>query len=99
MKANTASALVGALLLPLGANALPADLEARDVDTKYPYTGPKVPVGDWVDNTAEGNGKGFQRLEEPPAVQPSGYKPTNNVNVISVSYIPNGVNIQFVYLL
>lgn len=48
-----------------------------------------------VDNTVNGNGKGFPRLVEPPAVKPSSNKPTNNVNVISLSYLPNGVNIHY----
>lgn len=64
----------------------------RDVYTNYPYTGPKIPVGDWVDPTVKGNGKGFPRLVEAPAVKPSSSKATNNINVISVSYLPNGVN-------
>lgn len=47
MKATTASTLFAALLAV--AEAAPvSELEARDVDTMYPYTGPKVPVGDWV---------------------------------------------------
>jgi acid phosphatase len=43
--------------------------EKRDVYTNYPYTGPAVPVGDWVDPTINGNGKGFPRLVEPAAVK------------------------------
>lgn len=66
-----------------------------DVDDRYPYTGPEVPVGDWVDPTVNGNGKGFPRLVEPPAVKPALSSPTNNVNVISLSYVPNGVNIHY----
>jgi hypothetical protein len=31
----------------------------RDVDARYPYTGPIVPIGDWIDPTINGNGKGF----------------------------------------
>jgi acid phosphatase len=34
-------------------------------------------------------------LVESPAVAPSSSNPTNNVNVISYSYIPNGMNIHF----
>ncbi|KAH7220446.1 Metallo-dependent phosphatase-like protein [Fusarium redolens] len=40
---------------------------APTVDEKYPYLGPKVPIGDWVDPTINGHGKGFPRLVEPPA--------------------------------
>lgn len=65
------------------------------VDTMYPYTGPAVPVGDWVDQTVNGNGKGFPRLVEPPAVTPSSSSPTNNINVISLAYLPTGMNIHF----
>jgi hypothetical protein len=94
MKTSAASALLGALAIVT--EAVPtADLEARDVDTRYPYTGPAVPIGDWVDQTVNGNGKGFPRLVEPPAVKPATSKPRNNVNVISTSYIPNGVSIHF----
>lgn len=65
------------------------------VDELYPYTGPKVPVGDWTDPTVNGNGKGFVRLVEPPAVKPASSNPTNNVNVISLAYVPNGINIHY----
>jgi hypothetical protein len=58
-------------------------------------TGPDIPVGDWVDPTVNGNGKGFPRLVEPPAVKPASRKPRNNVNVISLSYIPEGVSIHY----
>ena len=68
---------------------------SADQFTRFPYTGPDVPVGDWVDPTINGNGKGFPRLVEPPAVKPKDSKPTNNVNVISLSYIPKGVNIHY----
>lgn len=88
----TAFSLVGAACL---VTAAPPPLARRDVDTRFPYTGPKVPVGDWVDPTVNGNGKGFPRLVEAPAVKPSSSKPSNNINVISVSYIPDGVNIHF----
>ena len=93
MKSSTASALLSALLAVDLARAVPP--QKRDVDTRYPYKGPAVPVGDWVDNTVNGNGKGFPRLVEPPAVKPSSKKPTNNVNVIQVSYVPGGVNIHY----
>jgi hypothetical protein len=65
------------------------------VDEVYPYTGPDVPIGDWVDNTINGNGKGFPRLVEPPAVTPKSKNPTNNINVISLSYLPGGINIHY----
>ncbi|TAQ88942.1 hypothetical protein B7494_g2715 [Chlorociboria aeruginascens] len=73
----------------------PTQDEKRDVYTNYPYTGPAIPVGDWVDSTVKGNGKGFPRLVEPPAVKPAKKKPSNNVNVIALSYVPNGVNIHY----
>jgi hypothetical protein len=65
------------------------------VYTNHPYTGPAVPIGDWVDNTINGNGKGFPRLAMPPAVRPGSDSPTNNINVISLSYMPSGVNVHF----
>ncbi|WKT52526.1 hypothetical protein QSH57_003040 [Fusarium oxysporum f. sp. vasinfectum] len=75
---------------------------APTVDEKYPYNGPKIPIGDWVDPTIKGNGKGFHRLVEHPAVQPASDNATNNVNVISLSYIPAksggdtvGINIHY----
>lgn len=70
-------------------------VDARDVDESYPYTGPAVPVADWVDPSINGNGKGFTRLVEPPAVKPATSNPSNNVNVIALSYIPNGINIHY----
>ncbi|KAK3069565.1 hypothetical protein LTR53_011997 [Teratosphaeriaceae sp. CCFEE 6253] len=86
------AALLGAIL----ANAAPTkDIKARDVDTRFPYTGPAVPVGDWVDPDPNGNGKGFIRLIEPPAVKPSSRKPKNNINVISTAFVPGGINIHF----
>jgi hypothetical protein len=90
-------ATVGAaLILALPAIAAPAGLEdKRDVDTRFPYTGPAVPVGDWVDPTVKGNGKGFPRLVEPPAVIPAKTNPSNNVNVLALSYVPSGVNIHY----
>ncbi|KAJ5484781.1 Acid phosphatase [Penicillium diatomitis] len=86
MKATTASVL---LALTAAVNARPT------VDTTYPYKGPAVPVGDWVDSSVNGNGKGFPRLVEPPAVKPACANPTNNINVISLSYLPRGVNIHY----
>jgi hypothetical protein len=65
------------------------------VDERYPYTGPKIPVADWVNPTVNGNGKGFPRLVEPPAVKPKSSHPTNNVNVISLAYVPGGIHIHY----
>jgi hypothetical protein len=65
------------------------------VDETYPYTGPAVPIGDWVDNTVNGNGKGFPRLSMPPAVKPASANPSNNINVVSTSYTPGGINIHY----
>lgn len=84
----TTATIAGALLAN-SVNAKPV------VDTVYPYTGPEVPVGDWVDGTVNGNGKGFPRLVEPPAVKPASKNPTNNINVISVAYAGSGVNIHY----
>lgn len=96
MKATSGSVLFGALLSALSVNAatLPK-LGGRDVDTRYPYTGPAIPIADWVDPTVKGNGKGFPRLVEPPAVTPAKKNASNNINVISLSYVPNGVNIHY----
>lgn len=95
MKTTSASTLVAALFAA-AAEAAPASLDARDVDLRYPYTGPAVPIGDWVDQTVKGNGKGFPRLVEPPAVKPSSANPTNNINVVSLAYAgPNAMNIHF----
>ncbi|RHZ58046.1 hypothetical protein CDV55_104604 [Aspergillus turcosus] len=88
MKTSTASALLVALTAT-AAQARPV------VDERYPYTGPAVPVGDWVDPTVNGNGKGFPRLVEPPAVKPATANPRNNVNVISLSYLPDGMHIHY----
>ncbi|XHF98793.1 hypothetical protein AWENTII_002331 [Aspergillus wentii] len=80
-------------LIPL---VLAAAVQARPVvDDRFPYTGPAVPVGDWVDPSVNGNGKGFPRLVEPPAVKPKSAHPSNNVNVVSLSYLPDGVNIHY----
>ncbi|OBT67459.1 hypothetical protein VE03_03049 [Pseudogymnoascus sp. 23342-1-I1] len=89
MKTTTALVVLGALCT--ATNAAPAPV----VDTVYPYTGPDVPVGDWVDPTINGNGKGYQRLSEPPAVKPASENPTNNVNVISLAYLPDGMNVHY----
>lgn len=90
MKSTVASA--AALFLALSGKPGAA---APAVDTTYPYTGPDVPVGDWTDPTVNGNGKGFPRLVEPPAVKPASANPTNNINVISLSYLPRGINVHF----
>lgn len=101
MKIFLTTALVGGLIHAVSAvPAPPASLNIgpiiRDVDTKYPYTGPAIPVGDWVDPSVNGvKGSGFPRLVEPPAVAPATTNPSNNINVISLSYIPDGVNVHF----
>ena len=51
---TTAALFIGALGAGLSAHATPV------VDTTYPYTGPAIPIGDWVDQTVNGNGKGFR---------------------------------------
>ena len=92
MRANTASAIFGALSLSTTgvlAVALP------DFVTTYPYTGPAVPIGDWLDPTINGNGKGFPRLVESPAITPSSSTPSNNINVVSLSYLPDGIHIHY----
>lgn len=83
----TAAALLAALSAT--ANGRPV------VDQRFPYNGPAVPVGDWVDPTINGNGKGFPRLVEPPAVKPASANPSNNVNVISLSYLPRGIHVHY----
>lgn len=90
----SASTLAASLALARLISTAPT-AEKRDVDTRYPYNGPEIPVGDWVDQTVNGNGKGFIRLVEPPAVKPSGTKPKNSVNVISLAYIPNGMTVHY----
>ena len=65
------------------------------VDERYPYTGPAIPIADWVDQTINGNGKGFIRLVEAPAVTPAHSNPSNNINVISLAYVPGGILIHF----
>lgn len=61
----------------------------------YNYTGPAVPIADWVGDTVNGDGSGFIRLVEAPAVKPAMKKPTNSINVISSSYVPHGMNIHY----
>lgn len=87
MKAKATAAAVA--LLAAAVHARPV------VDEAYPYTGPTVPVGDWADPTVKGNGKGYPRLIEAPAVKPASENPTNNVNVISLSYLPNGIHVHY----
>lgn len=88
MKSITAFVMLGTLS-GLTIHAAPV------VDESYPYTGPAVPVGDWVDPTVNGNGKGFPRLVEAPAITPATSNPTNNVNVISMAYVPEGITIHY----
>lgn len=95
MKPASRYALFNALLVALPLRVASAPAAEPDVDNRFPYTGPAVPVGDWVDPTVNGNGKGFPRLVEAPAVKPASARPKNNINVISVSYLPNGVNIHY----
>lgn len=79
-------------LLSLPAHSAPAPW----VDTTYTYTGPAVPIADPVNPTLTYNGTGLPRLSEPPAVRPPpGSNPTNNINVIALSYIPGGMNVHF----
>ncbi|OBT58901.1 hypothetical protein VE04_00596 [Pseudogymnoascus sp. 24MN13] len=89
MKTTTALFVLSAL--STATNAVPAPV----VDTVYPYTGPDVPIGDWVDPTINGNGKGYQRHVEARAVKPASDNPTNNVNVISLAYLPDGMNVHY----
>ena len=70
----------------------------RWMETDYPYQGPAVPIADPVDKTVNGDGTGFPRLYEAPAVEPElGTLPTNNINVISLAYTAGGVgmNVHF----
>lgn len=92
---KTTAAVAAALLATVAKAAPKLTHEVRDVDESYPYVGPAVPVGDWVDNTINGNGKGFPRLVEAPAVKPASANPTNNINVITFAYVPTGVNIHY----
>jgi acid phosphatase len=87
--------LAAAVLAELAQAAPRLPHEVRDVDETYPYVGPAVPVGDWVDPTINGNGRGFPRLVEAPAVKPATENPSNNINVIALAYIPNGVNVHY----
>ncbi|KAF4449376.1 acid phosphatase [Fusarium austroafricanum] len=89
MKSISAPCLLAAILAASPVHSVPT------VDEKYPYKGPAIPVGDWVDPSVNGNGKGFPRLVEPPAVKPGSANPKNNVNVISLAYTPSGINIHY----
>ncbi|GAA5979964.1 hypothetical protein JCM10908_001483 [Rhodotorula pacifica] len=75
------------------------ELHKRYVDTRFPYTGPAVPVGDWLDQTVQGSGKGYTRLYKDPAVLPAANVSVldikNNINVISTSFLPGGINVHF----
>jgi len=97
MKSSSVAASVAAAILAgaTSVNTLSLPLERRDVYTNYPYTGPAVPVADWVDQSINGNGKGFIRLVEKPAVKPAKRNPTNNINTIKLSYVPAGINVHF----
>jgi hypothetical protein len=79
MRAASVYALLGVAIIAAVPEAIAAPATKRDVDTRYPYTGPKVPVGDWVDNTVNGNVKGLVRLVQAPAVAPP--TPSNSINV------------------
>jgi len=87
MKSSSVAVGVAAALLT-GVNGLSLPLERRDVYTNYPYTGPAVPIADWVDQSINGNGKGFIRLVEKPAVKPAKKNPANNINTISFLTCP-----------
>lgn len=90
------AALLAVLPLIAAAPAPAVRKQPRDVDTTYPYTGPEVPIGDLMDPTIEGNGKGFIRVREPPAVTPApGITVTNNINVISTALLNGGIQIHF----
>lgn len=95
MKTPASHVLIGALL-SAGAHSAAVHAAPRNVDTRFPYTGPDdVPVGDWMNPTVKGNRKGFPRLVEAPVVTPASSEPSNNVNVLSLAYIPKGVNIHY----
>lgn len=95
MAALNAAKLLGLVFLASTPSTAAPTQGKRDVDTRFPYTGPAVPVGDWVDATVKGNGKGFIRLIEGPAVAPSSQNATNSINVISLAYIPGGMTVHF----
>ncbi|KAG5777013.1 hypothetical protein H9Q73_009324 [Fusarium xylarioides] len=64
---------------------------APTVDETYPYNGPDIPIGDWVDHTIKGDKhNGFIRLVEPPAVHPGYVNATNNNGGNTV-----GINIHY----
>ena len=92
MFVSMTTGLVGLLL---ASSALAAPFYPH-VDTQHPYTGPAIPNSDPGDQTLEGNGLGFPRLYQHPAVQPlPGATVTNNINVISLSYLPQGMTVHF----
>jgi hypothetical protein len=102
MAAITTFLLLASLLVPSSAFPSPKPHSKtiyirgkRDVYTNYPYTGPAIPIADTADQTVNGDGKGFERLNEPPAVWPSTLKPSNNINTIALAYVPDGINIHF----
>ena len=69
---------------------------APEIDQSQPYKGPAVPIMDPTDQTISGNGQGYIRLWEAPAVMPIPGNPiTNNINIISLSYLPGGMNVHF----
>lgn len=93
MKSTTASGL--AVLLTGAVHSVVAAPYGSAPDLTYPYTGPAVPIGDWVDQTVNGNGRGYPRLVEPPAVRPASANPTNNINVIKLAYAAGGMTVHF----
>lgn len=105
MKFTTSSALALLAISPASATPLKGiynsignpfkALHKRYVDTRYRYRGPAVPIGDWVDQTINGNGGGFIRLVEKPAVAAKSSSPTNSINVINLAYVPNGMTVHF----
>ncbi|KAG5803551.1 hypothetical protein H9Q74_012958 [Fusarium xylarioides] len=66
---------------------------APTVDETYPYNGPDIPIGDWVDHTIKGDKhNGFIRLVEPPAVHP-GYNGGNTVGINIHYQTPFGLGV------
>ena len=87
------STLLFAVILALPSLAAPY---YPHVDTQYVYTGPAIPNSDPGDQSLGGSGLGFPRLYQAPAVSPPpGFNATNNINVISLSYLPDGMTIHF----
>ena len=54
MKTSSSAVLISALLSARSDSAAVHALP-RDVDNRFPYTGPDVPVGDWVNPIVKGN--------------------------------------------